>query len=380
MSNEADKKENLVESALRPKLAIVCRDIGVPSETFIRKHIDELYPGSTVTVCQTVQNGWSTAVPCLVLGPITPAEALNEPIMKRAEIFLKEHGVSTLMVEYLDLSVQWLELAKRMGLRIFPHAHGYDVFTRLKEKGWAQRYLRLNDSDGVIVVSNHSKERLLELGLDQEKLHVVPCCVDIPSGPMQRKNKNVVRCLAVGRMVRKKGPLLLLESFRKASMVNPRLRLDFVGAGYLSDEADRFVRKNGLTNLVTLFGAQPHDFVLRRMLEADIFLQHSLTDELTNDQEGLPVSILEAMAYSLPIISTRHAGIPEAVSDRETGYLVAEKDTEEMSKRILELADDQERRHKMGSAGRQYAVSRFAWNVERSRLLDIMNLSDPASL
>lgn len=376
MSNEANKKETCSEAAHQPGLAIICRDIGVPSETFIQRHIDELYPGHTVTICQNVRNGWTTNAPCLVLGPKSPVERLDEQMMKRAEVFLRENHVSTLMVEYLDLSVQWLEFAKKTGLRIFPHAHAYDIFTRLKEKSWTQKYLGLNDSDAVIVVSEHSKKRLLEMGLDQAKLHVMPCCVNVPAVSVERKSNSSVRCLAVGRMVRKKGPLLLLEAFRQASMANPQLRLDFIGAGYLFDEASQFVRENGLTNLVTLFGAQPHDFVLRRMLEADIFLQHSVIDKTTDDQEGLPVAILEAMANSLPIVSTRHAGIPEAVSEGETGYLVEEKDTAGMSNRILELAANRERRLKMGIAGWARARSRFSWEIERSRLLTIMGLCE----
>ena len=60
------------------------------------------------------------------------------------------------------------------------------------------------------------------------------------------------------------------------------------------------------------------------MKKAHIFLQHSVTCPITGDEEGVPVAILEAMASGLPVVSTFHAGIPEAVVDGKTGFLVSE--------------------------------------------------------
>ncbi len=373
----------------KPKLAIICRHIGMPSETFIHKHIDDLYPDGTVAICQFTESAWKARSPFLVLEPDEKTSFQRRLFaklglkrrnqhafkMQKAERFLKENNVSTLMVEYLDLSTEWLAIAKKMGLRIFPHAHGYDVFTRLRQKGWTEKYRQLEDSDGVILVSEHSRNYLVELGLNKEKLHVVPCGVVVPEAIVRSSESTIVRCLAVGRMVRKKGPLDTLEAFRQASADNPCLRLDFVGGGYLFDQARDFVRTHGLTNIVTLYGVQSHDFVMRRMREADVFIQHSVTDAQTHDQEGLPVAVLEAMAHTLPVVSTIHAGIPEAVAHGETGWLVAEHDTSGMAQNILSLAADGEQRLRFGMAGWMRVKERFSWEAEREKLLSIMGLS-----
>jgi colanic acid/amylovoran biosynthesis glycosyltransferase len=110
------------------------------------------------------------------------------------------------------------------------------------------------------------------------------------------------------------------------------------------------------------------------MKQADMFLQHSMTDPETGDQEGLPVAILEAMANSLPIISTKHAGIPEAVLDSNNGFLVDEGDSKNMAQKIISLTKDPDLRATMGFNSWRRAKNEFSWDNERSKLKQIMSL------
>jgi glycosyltransferase involved in cell wall biosynthesis len=110
------------------------------------------------------------------------------------------------------------------------------------------------------------------------------------------------------------------------------------------------------------------------MASADLFIQHSMTDPHTGDQEGLPLAILEAMAEALPVVSTFHAGIPEAVQDGVTGFLVEPGDSTGMADRILCLADDSERRRAFGLAGHTRARNLFSWSRERTQLLHVLGL------
>ncbi len=119
----------------------------------------------------------------------------------------------------------------------------------------ASEYLRYNQADGVITVSEFSKARLVAIGVDAERIHVVPCGIDVPSRePRRASSEGVVRCLAVGRMVAKKGPILTLDAFRRAALDCPTLRLDYVGEGDLLPAARQFVRAFGLEDRVTLHG------------------------------------------------------------------------------------------------------------------------------
>ena len=370
-----------------PRLAVLAPSIGTVSETFIARHMADLLPGDTAVVAN-VQVPGSPAPPCprLLLGMPQREERWsvfrrssgarsNATRAARAAAFLREHDVDVAMGEYLTYSHQWLPVTRELGIRFFAHAHGYDVSRKLRDADWRARYLDYNLADGVITVSEASRQRLIDLGMRPDKVHVIACGVDVPLEPLVRPAREMVRCLAVGRMVPKKGPLLTLEAFRLAAARHEGLHLDFIGEGELLPAAEQYVRDANLGARVRLHGAQPHDVVSRAIREADVFVQHSRTDPVTGDEEGLPVAILEAMAHALPVVSTRHAGIPEAVIDGVTGMLVAEGDATQMAACLVALGTDPGARARLGTAGWQRARDRFSWAREREALLELLGLT-----
>jgi colanic acid/amylovoran biosynthesis glycosyltransferase len=372
-------------------LAIFAPEIGARSETFVRRHCQELLPGSTAVVGYVLRGAehrdWVVKGPVLDLSPLWRRALLRVtgvmagiPRLRGAQDldlvkrFLRKHNIRVIVGEYLDTSLAWQRTAQELGIRFFAHAHGYDVSIRLRQPRWRAEYLRYNEAAGVITMSQASRTRLINLGLAPDKVHVVPYGVDVPAEPRQRPARGCVRCVAVGRMVTKKAPLLTLEAFRRAAEACPELRLDYVGGGHLLPAAQQFVRDNGLDDRVSLHGGQPNHVVQRVMKDADIYVQHSMTDLDTGDEEGLPVAILEAMAHALPVVSTRHAGIPEAVLDTSTGYLVDERDSERMAEVITTLVRDPDMRGRMGQAGWARASEYFSWDRERAELLRILGL------
>jgi len=372
-------------------LAIIAPSIGARSETFIGRHIQDILPGGTVAVAESILpdncRGWSVSCPVLTLEGLNrkPEGAVRWLLRKNGlkiasmseigiERFLKKHKVEVVMSEYLDFSLQWLPVVKKMGIRFYGHAHGYDISSCLREEKWRKEYLRYNKSSGVIAVSQASKSRLIDLGISESKIHTIPCSVDVPEMPQRKAPKKIIRCIAVGRMTPKKAPILTLDAFRRALEAFPSMHLDYVGAGNLFPAAQQFVRALGFEGKVTFHKGQPNEKVQQLMQEADIFLQHSMTDPETGDEEGLPVAVLEAMAKSLAVVSTRHAGIPEAVRNGITGYLVNEGDSVAMAERIKILATDNRLRERMGIAGWQRAKEKFTWENERTALLRTLEL------
>jgi len=374
-------------------LAVLAPAIGGHAETFIRRHMEELLPGGTVVVADTAEGlyggHWSVNCPSLILDQIrndglggrfvrAVARRLGGEAEERTSIvksFLKRHGVRVALGQYLDWSESWLRVAQALGIRFFGYGRGYDVSMCLREPKWRAAYRAYNHADGVITVSGISKTRLVDIGLDAAKIHVIPSGVHVPPYPLARPEGNPVRCVVVGRMVAKKAPIMALDAFRRAAEVCSELRLDYVGAGELSPAAQQFVRAFNLGDRVTLHGRQRSDVVQRLMREADIFLLHSMTDPETGDEEGLPTSIQEAMAYALPVVSTLHAGIPEAVLNDSTGYLVPEGDTVGMAERLIILARDPGLRRRMGEAGWSRAKEHFSWEKLRVKLLKILDLA-----
>jgi colanic acid/amylovoran biosynthesis glycosyltransferase len=371
-------------------LGIIAPKIGALSETFIRRHMEDLLPKNTVVVAFSSKppdaGHWDVECPKLIFNRLSLAERgvgkIGQMLFpgylkfgRPVESFLREHNVNVILGEYLHCSVRWLPLAQKLGIPLFAHGHGADVSALLRQKKWQVEYLRYNQAAGVIVVNQVMRQRLIDLGLASKKIHIIPYGIDVPSQPFTRLNQQeIVRCLAVGRMVPKKAPMLMLDAFRRASEIYPHLHLDYVGTGALFDSVQKFIRDWNLEHKVTLHGGQPNQVVQQLMKEADIFLQHSITDPESGDEEGLPVAILEAMAYSLPIISTYHAGIPEAVNHGETGLLVEEGNSKKMSEYLVTLLRDADLRDQMGQAAWQRAQSHFSWQVEAEQLRQLMGI------
>ena len=370
--------------------AILSPALGTRSETFIYRHMAELLPEQTMAVVrkkETHLQDLDIQFPYFVLGK-TKLDfhwfyrgclyflKLNQlsPVQLKVEKYLRQHHVKIVLSQYLDHSLRWLEVAQRMGIRFFAHAHGCDISQVLTDPAMPKRYLLLEAADGIITMSQHSRERLMGFGLSGSNIHVIPYGIDVPDAPQSRPNNATIRCLAVGRMVGKKAPFFTLEAFRRALKVNPRLRLDYVGDGDLFDEVKQFVHMHALRDRVVLHGSQPNHVVQGLMQNAHIFMQHSRTDPATGDEEGMPVAILEAMANSLPVVSTRHAGIPEAVLENVSGYFVGEGEIDCMASYIKKLSDNSTLRRQLGHAGWARAKEHFSWEKEKYALLKLLGL------
>jgi len=376
-------------------LAVISPSFGIKSETFIHRHMIGLLPGKTAIVVHNNEDTDATFphLPNLIIHPsrkdwrwfcngflFASGWSNLSPVQRRVLNFLKEHGTKIILSEYLDYSLKWIDVARKQGILFFAHAHGYDVSKTLRDPAMRRQYLRLDEADGIITMSEVSRQRLIELGLNSHKIHVIPYGIDVQDQCPKHETKDVVYCLAVGRMVGKKAPLNTLKAFQQAFIHNSKLRLDYIGEGELYPEAVQFVRHYTLEPFVKLHGAQPNSVVQKYMKNADIFIQHSITDPETGDEEGLPVAILEAMSGGLPVVATRHAGIPEAVLEDQTGYLVDEGDVDGMAHYLIKLADDFVLRDRLGYNGWKRAQGFFTWNRERSLLLELFKLNETTNL
>ena len=109
------------------------------------------------------------------------------------------------------------------------------------------------------------------------------------------------------------------------------------------------------------------DEFVNYLVTARAYVQHSIT-ALDGDMEGTPVTILEASAAGIPVISTRHAGIPDVIVDGETGLLVEEHDVEGMSKQMLMVLEDKGFANKLGANGKLFISKNFSREKNLSML------------
>jgi len=156
---------------------------------------------------------------------------------------------------------------------------------------------------------------------------------------------------------------LTILAFKKVLQRLPEAKLVMVGDGMLQDVCRQIIRSLHSEHAVTLRGAAEHDQVAQLMRESRFLVQHSLVPK-SGDSEGTPVGILEAGAAGLPVVSTAHGGIVEAVVHGKTGFLVNEGDIDGMAEHMYELLTNRELAIEMGKQAREH-ISRN-YNMEDS--------------
>lgn len=279
-------------------------------------------------------------------------------------------------------------IAKRLGIPLIVNFYGYDVsrIMKVSPERWTWHYERLFDqASALVAISEHIAGKLESFGAPREKIHVIPLGIQLERfqdlaarrearlAAQTTDGPPVVRCLLIGRLTAKKDPVGMITAFAKARTMlagEVDLRLDIVGDGPLREIAREAAANSGHANAIHFHGSVGHDRIPDLLVEADIYTQHCVTAP-DGDMEGLGVTFMEASAAGLPIIGTRHNGIPEVVAEGQTGLLVDEHDYDTMAEHITALARDSERRRAFGQAGMARAAERFTIDQMIQRVLTL---------
>lgn len=284
--------------------------------------------------------------------------------------YLRRHRIRAVLAEYGSVAVGFRAGCRRAGVPLVPHFHGFDAFVHeiLAEHGAAYRAM-FADGHPVVAVSESMKRQLVSLGADKDQVHVIPCGADAGAFKPGRPQPGSV--LAVGRLVDKKAPDLVVLAFQRALEHVPEARLTIVGDGPLLPSVARLVAGLGLEDRITLAGAQGHAAVADLMASAALFVQHSVIAP-NGDREGTPVSVIEAGAAGVPVVATRHEGIADVVADGETGVLVDAGDVDGMGRAIADLLADRERAVRLGAAARARIEAEYSLERSIDRLWGVL--------
>jgi len=254
--------------------------------------------------------------------------------------------------------------------------HGYDMSRYLITEG-SSAYERLfAEGDLFLPVSDFWRTRLIELGCPEEKIVVHHMGIELARfpepGPHDDSGDGTLRLLTVARLVEKKGveyAIHAVAALRDATQRKIEYRI--LGDGPLRGDMERLICELEVEDSVQLVGEMDQGGVRDAMRDADIFVAPSVVAE-DGDMEGVPVSIMEAMACGLPVVSTRHSGIPELVHDGESGYLVRERDPLALARALTRLAGDAALRARMGVAGRHAVQRGYDLDALNDRLIDLL--------
>ena len=327
------------------RTAIVTGDYMMPGQTYVNRHIEHLFGGDTVVIASEFTGTDPLAKPGFYLRDVhrPVADRIASPVTKtwnrlargtsrvpygatRAALiaFLRAQRVEALLAEFGTKGLWVAHLARQIGLPCFCYFRGADASFTLRKPSRVRGYRHMVPQlTGVFAVSRFLLDNLAAIGITHPNAHVVPSGVDVRRFAPGTKVPG--SHVAIGRMVEKKAPRTTLRAFAEATRDAPRARLRFIGDGPELEPTRALARDLGVMDRVSFDGALPHDQVRAALAETEVFLQHSVTASDGNT-EGLPTAIQEAMASGCLVISTRHAGIPEAVDHGVNGWLCDEHD------------------------------------------------------
>ena len=213
-----------------------------------------------------------------------------------------------------------------MNLPLLVYFRGNDAFCypELEREGYPELF---EQAVAIFGVSHEIEHQLQRLGAPAEKLHYDPSGADTLLFQGSEPSHSPPTFVAVGRFVEKKAPHLTLQAFKQVWANVPETRLIMIGEGALWKNCKQLSQNLGIAHAVQFLGKQAHGEVAATLRNARAYVQHSIKTS-RGASEGTPISVLEAGASGLPVVSTRHGGIQEAVIDGETGFLVQEGDVE----------------------------------------------------
>ncbi|AMY69013.1 glycosyltransferase [Frigidibacter mobilis] len=358
-----------------------------PGETFVNRHIEHLFGGDTVVIANKLTgcNPFARPVIRRSRGGFRAADLWQQPLAsalgkwrygatsvpygqtRRAlEGFLRAERVAAILCEFGPEAVALAPVANAMALPIFTYFRGYDASKDLsKPRNVMALRKTMPRLAGVFSVSQFLLDNLARHGITLPHSQVIPS--GVATDLFVPGDKQPGSFLAVGRLIDKKAPDITLRAFLAGAAEHPHARLGIIGEGPMLESLRQRIAACGIGERVTLHGALPHEQVREMLARTEVFVQHSLTDAKGNT-EGLPTAVQEALSAGCIVLSTRHAGIPEAVIEGETGYLVAEHDEVGFARLIRGVLDGSLPVQGMAGRARALAVERF----DNGRLLALL--------
>jgi glycosyltransferase involved in cell wall biosynthesis len=220
-------------------------------------------------------------------------------------------------------------------------AHAADIYRkRMDPKALGKK---IEKAKFVVTISDFNKNFLANLsGKSNDKIVRIYNGIDlnefVPNGTLPSRQKPFT-FLCVSRLVEKKGVSILVEACKHLRDRNVPFECWIVGSGVLRKKLEAMIHGEKLQRHVKLLGPRTQHEVLKRYRSSDLYVLPCIAGADGN-RDGLPVSIIEALACGLPVVTTPMTGIPEVVRDKHNGLLVSEGDSVALSQAIESLIHD----------------------------------------
>jgi colanic acid/amylovoran biosynthesis glycosyltransferase len=367
------------DQVTKPVAAIFRTPVFNPSERFIQNQAAVLSRYRPVVVGVERKGD---VLPVLREGMILPGGAMERLLFRLRgrgggiEARLRAVRTALLHAHFGTDGLLVLPLAQALKVPLVTTLHGYDAFRtdramllsgRLSWMRYAIGRERLIRGGNLfLAVSDALRDQAIARGYPAERVLTHYNGIDLDFFRPGEAPAEPGLILHVGRLVEKKGATLLIDALARVK----KATLAIVGEGPLRGALERQVQGAGLGDRVRFLGSLPPDEVAGWMRRAAILAAPSLTAR-DGDSEGLPNVVVEAAASGLPVVASRHSGIPEAVVDGETGLLIPENDIAALTGALAALLESEGMGREMGVASRTLAERKFDRVRLNARLEDI---------
>ncbi|MFQ5444607.1 MAG: glycosyltransferase family 4 protein [Nitrospinales bacterium] len=259
------------------------------------------------------------------------------------------------MSSYMSFFRKWFifKYSKWKNIKTIIHIHGseFELFFN-NSNGLVKRLIvnLFDTADAIIVLSKTWKNFVQSISANPH-IYILYNGSSLKKFSGKIPNNGKIKVLFMGRLGQRKGAFDLLEAFGKAIKTVPDLQLILGGDGEV-EQIREMVSQKGLKNQVIVPGWISGEEKISTFKSCDIFV-------LPSFNEGLPGSILEAMAVGVPVISTPVGGIPEAVIENRNGFLINPGDVDSLYKKIVKLGQDKNLREMMGKESHKIIKEKF---------------------
>ena len=298
------------------------------------------------------------------------------PIVYRGEYqtldsLLERHGADLMHIYFGHTGVHLLPFIEQWDKPCVVSFHGADVAQKPEIKDYPAKLRRLFKAVPLVFARSQSLvDRLVHLGCPPEKLRINRTGIPLNEFPFVDREPPLDgkwRVVQACRLIPKKGVATSLRAFAIFKKDNPGAEFFIAGKGPLQHELEMLAGGLGILRDVHFVGFLPQPKLLELYASSHLFL-HPSEISPNQDQEGVPNSVLEAMATGLPVVATRHGGIPEAVEHGRTGFLVAEEDHVGLANAMHSITGSSAAFKQMGERAHGAIVERFGQDAQIGQL------------
>ena len=287
---------------------------------------------------------------------------------------LSRIDASVLHIYFGQIAVHLLPLIRAWKKPSIVSFHGADVTVEMNKPAYRQATREMLAAVKLVLVRSESLRRALtELGCDETKIALQRTGIPLEEFPFRERSfpqDDEWRLVQAGRLIEKKGLPVTLNAFAVFLDRYPNATLTIAGEGPLLDELQKLTRELNIEERVSFTGFVSQEQLREIYYRSHIFLHPSQIGRDGN-QEGVPNSMLEAMASGLPVFATEHGGIPEAIENAVSGVLVREHDHEALSRALLSATQDLIFLSRIARSAAEVVRKNFDLRTQAQRLDDI---------